>query len=146
MHLSRPSQPRWITGLQQHHRPYDWRYWHDIRNQHWLCPLAAFVWRTSTTRQMVAWQMGNTDQHHRPALRNLYHCDQLFPAVQPSHRKCSSRRRALFGAPNANVRSQAQSMNWGIAMFGGVAFISLVTYIVRGRKMYKGPVVNVAKA
>ena len=36
-------------------------------------------------------------------------------------------------------------MNWGIAMFGGVALISLTTYVVRGRKMYKGPVVNVAK-
>ena len=36
-------------------------------------------------------------------------------------------------------------MNWGIAMFGGIAAISLATYVVRGRKMYKGPVVHVVK-
>ena len=42
-------------------------------------------------------------------------------------------------------RAQAQSMNWGIAMFGGVAIISFATYVVRGRKMYKGPVVDIVE-
>ena len=36
-------------------------------------------------------------------------------------------------------------MNWGIAMFGGFALISLATYAVRGRKVYRGPVVDVMK-
>jgi hypothetical protein len=33
----------------------------------------------------------------------------------------------------------------GVAMFGGFALISLLTYILRGRKVYKGPVVDVIK-
>jgi hypothetical protein len=36
-------------------------------------------------------------------------------------------------------------MNWGIAMFGGVAIISFIYYIVQGRKVYKGPVVNIVQ-
>jgi len=34
----------------------------------------------------------------------------------------------------------AQTMNWGIAMFGGVAIISISYYVVHGRKVYNGPV------
>jgi hypothetical protein len=33
--------------------------------------------------------------------------------------------------------------NWGIAMFGGVAVICIVNYLVYARKFYKGPVVHV---
>ena len=41
----------------------------------------------------------------------------------------------------ANVT--AQTMNWAIAMFAGVALICSVNYVVNGRKVYKGPVVHV---
>jgi choline transport protein len=39
----------------------------------------------------------------------------------------------------------AKSMNWGIAMFGGVAVICVVNYFVYARRVYRGPVVNVVK-
>jgi choline transport protein len=39
----------------------------------------------------------------------------------------------------------AKSMNWGIAMFGGVAIICAVNYFVYARRVYKGPVVHVIK-
>ncbi|KAF2724292.1 amino acid transporter [Polychaeton citri CBS 116435] len=39
----------------------------------------------------------------------------------------------------------AKSMNWGIAMFGGVAIIAAVYYTLLGRKVYRGPVVNIIK-
>lgn len=34
-------------------------------------------------------------------------------------------------------------MNWGIAMFAGAAVIAVVNYVVRGRHVYKGPVVHI---
>lgn len=39
----------------------------------------------------------------------------------------------------ANVT--AQTMNWAIAMFGGVAILCTINYFVNGRKYYRGPVV-----
>lgn len=33
-----------------------------------------------------------------------------------------------------------ETMNWAIAMFGGVFLISMIMYIVKGRKDYAGPV------
>lgn len=33
--------------------------------------------------------------------------------------------------------------NWASVMFVGVAFVSLIDYVIRGRKQYKGPVVLV---
>lgn len=36
-------------------------------------------------------------------------------------------------------------MNWGIAMFGGVALICALYYVVHGRKAYVGPVARVKK-
>jgi choline transport protein len=39
----------------------------------------------------------------------------------------------------------AKSMNWGIAMFGGVAVLCAVNYFVYARRVYRGPVVNVVK-
>jgi choline transport protein len=39
----------------------------------------------------------------------------------------------------------AKSMNWGIAMFGGVAVLCALNYIVYARRVYRGPVVNVVK-
>lgn len=45
----------------------------------------------------------------------------------------------LFSQPDA------KSMNWGIAMFGGVAIICIVNYFVFARRVYRGPVVNVVK-
>jgi hypothetical protein len=38
-----------------------------------------------------------------------------------------------------------QCPDWGIAMFGGVAFLSSIYYIVHGRKVYTGPVAHVKK-
>ena len=42
----------------------------------------------------------------------------------------------LFNHPSA------ATMNWGVAMFGGVAILSITYYLVWGRKFYSGPVVN----
>ena len=39
----------------------------------------------------------------------------------------------------------APTMNWGVAMFGGVGIISLIYYVARGRHVYQGPVVYVVK-
>ncbi|KAK6430812.1 hypothetical protein LTR95_013028 [Oleoguttula sp. CCFEE 5521] len=36
-----------------------------------------------------------------------------------------------------------QSMNWAIVMFTGVLVIAMIYYVVKGRKMYEGPVVFV---
>jgi choline transport protein len=33
--------------------------------------------------------------------------------------------------------------NWAVVMFVGVAILSLIDYVIRGRKQYKGPVVLV---
>ena len=44
----------------------------------------------------------------------------------------------------ANVT--AQTMNWAIAMFAGVAVICSIKYMVNGRKVYKGPVTHVKSA
>ena len=41
--------------------------------------------------------------------------------------------------------TDAKGMNWGIAMFGGAMLIAMVNYAIRGRKMYKGPVVHIVK-
>lgn len=38
-----------------------------------------------------------------------------------------------------------KTMNYGCVMFGGVAIISIVYYIVKGRHVYKGPVVDVRR-
>lgn len=39
----------------------------------------------------------------------------------------------------------AKMMNWGVAMFGGVAVVCVVNYLVYARKIYRGPVVHVVK-
>ena len=36
----------------------------------------------------------------------------------------------------------AKTMNWGVAMFGGAALVSILYYLVWGRKVYRGPVVH----
>ncbi|EOA83172.1 hypothetical protein ACJQWK_00061 [Exserohilum turcicum] len=36
-----------------------------------------------------------------------------------------------------------QDFNWAVVMFGGVAVLCLIDYVIRGRKQYKGPVVLV---
>ncbi|KAI5255770.1 amino acid permease [Aureobasidium subglaciale] len=38
-----------------------------------------------------------------------------------------------------------KTMNYGCVMFGGVAIISIMYYIVKGRHVYKGPVVDVRR-
>lgn len=43
------------------------------------------------------------------------------------------------------AKVDAKSMNWGIAMFGGVAILAIINYFVMGRKHYKGPVVFITK-
>lgn len=40
---------------------------------------------------------------------------------------------------------QAAAMNWGIAMFGFALLVGVVNYIVRGRKVYRGPVVDIKR-
>jgi amino acid transporter len=37
----------------------------------------------------------------------------------------------------------AESMNWGVVMFVGVAIVCALSYAVQGRKIYKGPVSTV---
>lgn len=39
----------------------------------------------------------------------------------------------------------AKSMNWAIAMFGGVAILCSINYFINGRRYYKGPVVYLAR-
>lgn len=39
----------------------------------------------------------------------------------------------------------AETMNWGCAMFGGVAMLSIAWYFIKGRKAYRGPVVYIVK-
>ena len=38
-----------------------------------------------------------------------------------------------------------QSMNWGCAIYGGIAILCIINYIVNGRRKYRGPVVNISK-
>jgi choline transport protein len=40
------------------------------------------------------------------------------------------------------IQPTPQSMNYGCVMFGGVAAIAIVYYLVHGRKVYEGPVVR----
>ena len=35
------------------------------------------------------------------------------------------------------------TMNWGVAIFGGVILLSMGYYMIRGWKVYKGPVTRV---
>lgn len=37
----------------------------------------------------------------------------------------------------------AKTMNWGVAIFGGVVIVSLGYYMLHARKVYKGPVTRV---
>jgi amino acid transporter len=37
------------------------------------------------------------------------------------------------------------TVNWAIAMFGGVAILCSINYFVKGRRYYKGPVAYLAK-
>lgn len=39
----------------------------------------------------------------------------------------------------------AVTMNWGVAMFGGVAILSMLFYLVKARRIYKGPVVYIKR-
>jgi choline transport protein len=38
-----------------------------------------------------------------------------------------------------------KTMNYGCVMFGGVAIISIVYYLVKGRYVYRGPVVDICR-
>ena len=39
----------------------------------------------------------------------------------------------------------AKTMNWSVAMFGGVVVICVINYYMLGRKVYRGPVVDVKR-
>ena len=39
----------------------------------------------------------------------------------------------------------AQTMNWGIAMFGGATLLAVTYYFANGRCEYEGPVVHIRK-
>jgi choline transport protein len=43
------------------------------------------------------------------------------------------------------AKVDAKQMNWGIAMFGGVAIICIANYCIHARHVYRGPVVAVHK-
>lgn len=43
------------------------------------------------------------------------------------------------------AKVDAKQMNWGIAMFGGVAIICIANYCIHARHVYRGPVVTVHK-
>ena len=47
-----------------------------------------------------------------------------------------------FWPPTRQVT--AETMNWSIAVFGGVILFSLVFWMVYGRKVYKGPIIEVS--
>ena len=38
---------------------------------------------------------------------------------------------------------ELETFNWAVVMFAAVAILSLIDYVIRGRKQYKGPVVLV---
>ncbi|KAM0715137.1 hypothetical protein Q7P37_009602 [Cladosporium fusiforme] len=44
------------------------------------------------------------------------------------------------------AKVDAKMMNWGVAMFGGVAVVCVVNYFVNARRVYRGPVVHVVKS
>ena len=46
-----------------------------------------------------------------------------------------------FWPPQTPV--DAETMNWGVVMFFGVAFLCAISWILQGRKIYKGPVSTV---
>lgn len=39
-----------------------------------------------------------------------------------------------------------ETMNWGIVLFGGCAFLSMCYYIIAARKSYHGPVVHLRQS
>jgi choline transport protein len=43
----------------------------------------------------------------------------------------------------ATIQVTAQSMNWSVAVFGGVLIFSMVFWVAHGRKIYKGPILEV---
>ena len=43
------------------------------------------------------------------------------------------------------AQTNAEQMNWAVAVYGGVALIALVNYLVYARSKYRGPVVHVVK-
>ena len=46
-----------------------------------------------------------------------------------------------FWPPQTPV--DAETMNWGVVMFFGVAFLCAISYLLQGRRIYKGPVSTV---
>lgn len=57
---------------------------------------------------------------------------------------CYSLLTLVFSCFPVSVPVDASTANWGPAIWGGVLGIALVSYLVQGRKDYKGPVVFVA--
>ena len=47
--------------------------------------------------------------------------------------------------PNA-IPVDAGNFNWSVVLFLGVFFLSLIMYVVQGRKVYVGPVAEVRAA
>lgn len=43
----------------------------------------------------------------------------------------------------ANVTVTAQTMNWSVTVYGGVLILSLVFWVIHGRKVYKGPIMEI---
>ena len=45
----------------------------------------------------------------------------------------------------AQKKVDRESMNYAVAIFGGVFLLAVAMYVVKGRKVYKGPVVMVER-
>lgn len=57
---------------------------------------------------------------------------------------CYSLLTLVFSCFPVSVPVDASTANWGPAIWGGVLGIALVSYLVQGRRDYKGPVVFIA--
>ncbi|KAF7195381.1 putative amino-acid permease C15C4.04c [Pseudocercospora fuligena] len=93
----------------------------------YLISISCVLWRRLFGAPLppARWSLGKTGG---PAI-NSFSCLYLINLITAS-----------FFPLYSNVT--AKTMNWGIAMFAGVALLSIVYYLAHGRKVYKGPVVH----
>ena len=119
------------------------RYRNDICPIHRLCALAEAIRRATALRSLVAWEIWAGHERSRIRVRAFRDGNELFPAFLQRYCVCHATqpsRRYLVLTPLCR-----ESMNWGIAMFGGVAIVCAIYYAVQGRKVYVGPVARVKK-
>jgi choline transport protein len=139
------SDSAWRYGsFRQHRRPDVRRYWSHLRRQHRVCPLASVIWRTVAASSLVFGPLGHLHQRCWLPCRGDGHGDLFLSSFQ---RTFSVSRSPAFLATKAVLTGEFLSaqMNWGIAMFGGIAILCAFNYVVGPRKVYKGPVVHIKK-